>query len=416
MRFLIALVLLANVARADEIDWQSAPRPDQASGIEHEEATPASERLLWIPRTILFVPRWVLWGVGQPFRGGAWAYDHYDLDGVYRRAFWNDKETFGIYPVIAYESGFGASAGARLVHTNLFGHHERLRVRGDVGMSGRALAGGLLQSGAEIPHVQLDLDLAYEHRPDEPFYGVGDDATMGEVRFREDLKRVVLAANIELAAPLTLRLSDALVARSLDDMPVETGSLEAQLIYDSRRPSEKYATPWIDATGWRAAIYGGITRGFGDDPTDFFTYGGEIQRFFDLYRGTRVLGVRLMVEAIDGNASFVDLPRLGGSEYLRGYPRGRFRDKALTLATAEYSWELGNYFAAYTFVDAGRVWPSLADVALEDPRLGYGIGLQAHTVLDYFGRVQLAASREGDYVVELVLTTAFPSRKHLGRP
>jgi hypothetical protein len=68
------------------------------------------------------------------------------------------------------------------------------------------------------------------------------------------------------------------------------------------------------------------------------------------------------------------------------------------------------------FVDAGRVWSSLADVTLADPRLGYGIGVQVHTILDYLGRVQLAASRDGDYTVDVVFTHAFPARKRLGRP
>jgi hypothetical protein len=415
MRLAIALVLAARVAHADETtrDWQSEPRPDQASGIERDDAVPTSERLLWIPRAALFVPRWIVWGVGQPFRGGAWAYDHYDLYGVYKRTFWNDAETFGVYPIVAYESGFGLSGGGRLVHTNLLGHHESLRVRADYGTSGRMLAGGLLHTGDAWSRVGLEVDVAYERRPDETFYGIGDDATMGEVRFSEELRRAVPAVEIEVASPLVVRFASALVAREVDHMVFDEIGGEVQLIYDTRRPAERYASPWIDAAGWRASIYAGKTFG---DAADFTSYGGEVQRFFDLYRGTRVLGVRLLVEAIDGEPQFVDLPRLGGSEYLRGYPRGRFRDKAATLASAEYSWELGNYFAAYMFVDAGRVWSSLADVTLADPRLGYGIGVQVHTILDYLGRVQLAASRDGDYTVDVVFTHAFPARKRLGRP
>jgi hypothetical protein len=229
--------------------------------------------------------------------------------------------------------------------------------------------------------------------------------------------RNVGAVEVPLVGPLGMRFSGAVMMRELMNTTVENARLEAELVYDSRRPSTVYASRVIDATGWYASVHSGVTRGLGDDPSEFTSYGGEVQRFFDLYRGTRVLALRVLVEAIsDGEASFIDLPRLGGTELLRGYPSGRFRDRALTLATTEYTWDLGNFLAAYLFVDAGRVWPSIRDVTFDTPlRVGYGGGIQLHTTASYLGRVQLAASRDGDYVLELVLAPAFRRRERIGR-
>ncbi len=402
-------------APTPEADWEAAPAPDQANGIATDEPTSLGERALWIPRTLFFIPRWVLWSAGQPVRGGAWAYEHYELEKWWYRVFFNAEQTFGIYPTINYDSTFGFSAGARLIDRDLFGEGEYLKLRVNAGGRAKQAYGIAFNTGDRIPHVVFDLDTSYERRPDEPFYGIGNDADT-EMRLQENLFRGVVGAQVPLAGPLSFRVANAIAIREIMGIDVNNDRVEGALIYDSRRPTSIYASPLLDATGWFASVYGGVTRGFSDDPSNFTSYGAEVQRFFDLYHGSRVFALRVLVEAVNGGpVSFVDLPRLGGPEFLRGYPSGRFRDHALTLATAEYTWELHNYFAAYTFVDAGRVWPSLSDFDFADPRVGFGIGVEWHTQHTFMGRVQLAGSKDGDFLVDLVVAPAFPRRERIGR-
>jgi hypothetical protein len=409
----LAIALHASVARADDSPSPEPPPADQASGIEREPRSPA--RLRWIPRALLFIPRWVVWGVSQPLRGAAYAYERYELPKKWRDTFFSEDGAFGIFPTTAYETGFGLTGGARLVHRDLFGEGERLKLRAGFGGRFRQAYGVNVRSGRRIPKVALELDGSFERRPNEPFYGIGDDAMPQEVRFEEDVVRTIGRVDIPIVGPLALRLSGAVMLRDLMGTSVNNTRVEGELVYDSRRPSTIYASRVLDATGWLASIHGGATRGIGDDPSRFASYGGEVQRYFDLYRGTRVLTVRVVVETIDGTASFIDLPRLGGTELLRGYPAGRFRDRAFAVGSIEYTWELGNFLAAYLFVDAGRVWPSLADFALGDQRTGFGGGIQAHTTASYLGRLQLAGSRDGDFIVELVLSPAFRRRERVGR-
>jgi hypothetical protein len=406
----LAIALAAIDARAD---GDPAPPPDQANGIEREPRR--EDRLRRIARALLFVPRWVVWGVGQPVRGAAYAYERYELARRWQDTFFNADGTFGVYPTAGYETGFGVTGGARLVHRDLFGEGERVKLRAGFGGRYRQAYGVNVRSGRRIPHVALELDSSFERRPNEPFYGIGDAAMPIEVRFQEDVVRNVGSLDVPLVGPLAVRLSGAVMLRELMGSSVNNTRAEVELVYDSRRPSTVYASRVLDATGWLASVHGGVTRGLGNDPSRFASWGGEVQRFFDLYSGTRVLTLRVAIEAIDGTASFIDLPRLGGTELLRGYPAGQFRDRAFAVGSVEYTWELGNLLAAYLFVDAGRVWPSLADFSLGGQRAGFGGGLQAHTTASYLGRVQVAGSRDGDFVVELVLWPAFRRRERVGR-
>jgi outer membrane protein assembly factor BamA len=198
--------------------------------------------------------------------------------------------------------------------------------------------------------------------------------------------------------------------------------VEHEFAFDSRRQTSDFATRTLDASGWYASLHTGIARGIQGDPTRYFRYGGEVQRYFDLYDGTRVLALRALFDAVagtdgrtDGRIAFTDLPRLGGSEYLRGYAADRFRDRAVALGTVEYQWAVGNNFAAYTFVDVGRPMESIEDAKRTDVfRMGFGGGLQIHTRNTFFTRLQVAASREGDLLFNLIFSPAFGRRERAG--
>jgi hypothetical protein len=206
------------------------------------------------------------------------------------------------------------------------------------------------------------------------------------------------------------------------DSGVKNLYFELEAIYDSRRPSSRFQPPVFETTGMYASIHGGRAAGIDGDPTAFWRYGGEVQKLFDLYHGTRVLTLRGMIDAVAGGdgrtdktISFIDLPRLGGVDWLRGYPDGRFRDKAVTLLTAEYAWDLGNFVSSYLFLDGGRTWSGLEKVNPDSLHYGFGGGVELHTNDRFLMRGQLAFSREGDVFIELALRPAFGRRERAGR-
>ena len=454
----------------------TAPPPDQASGVVHPEPAPLANSLRWIPRALLFIPRWTVWTVAQPVRYGAYAYEKYDLANRIKGLLFNVEGTAGIYPVATFTTDFGFDLGARFVHKDLFGEGERLKLRANFGGRYQQGYGIEVTSGRRLgDRVSASVDVTYERRPNERFFGIGNanevdtlpampldpagDAALSS-RFRENWFRAIGRLESRITGALSARFSTALALREFanyeEDDPgdpfddpddpadgdpnrgieqrFETSQLvgyhrgvdnvyfEAELFYDSRRPSGRYQPRVFDSTGWYATIHGGRAVGVGGDPTAFWRYGGEIQRLFDLYNGSRVLTLRLLADATSGGdgrtdqtLAFIDLPRLGGTELLRGYPNGRFRDRAVSVATAEYSWELGNFLAAYTFVDVGRAWRGFERIDLDSLHTGFGGGVQLHTNKSFLMRAQVAFSREGNAFFELAFTPAFGRRERAGR-
>ncbi len=443
------------------VDANPPPRPEQASGIATEEEPSLGARLRWIPRVMLFVPRWAFFTVAQPFRLTAWAYERYNLTARVKGVLFNVDETYGFYPVGSYSSDFGFNAGLRFVHYDLFGGKEHLKVRANFGGQFQQAYGIELKSGNIADRLRAGIETRYERRPRERFFGIGNarelpeppttplDPTLADTatssRFRENLIRAVATLEIKIASPFSFHGSGALALREFSnaadstepimerfdtsrlvgyDSGVKNVYVDGELTYDTRRPTSPWQTQTIDATGWLASVHLGRAKGVDGDPTQYTRYGAELQRYFDLYQGSRTLALRLMVDGItgsdgltDGKISFIDLPRLGGPEFLRGYPQDRFRDRAVALATAEYTWDLGNYLAGYLFTDAGRAvhtWSQL-DTNLDELHVGFGGGVQVHTAKSFLLRGQLAFSREGDVFIQLALSPAFGRRERAGR-
>jgi outer membrane protein assembly factor BamA len=104
---------------------------------------------------------------------------------------------------------------------------------------------------------------------------------------------------------------------------------------------------------------------------------------------------------------FTELPRLGGSTYLRGYSLDRFRDRVAAFGSATYSWDLSQWFSANVFVDAGRVYPSLDQLSLEGMRMGYGVALEAHSTNSFVLEGSIASSIDGGLMFNLSFNPVF---------
>jgi outer membrane protein assembly factor BamA len=437
---------------------EPAPPPDQANGVVREEDGSATSGLIWIPRAVLFVPRATVWAAAQPIRGVTYVYERYDLGSRFLDATFTDDRRFGIYPVAGYDSSFGFSVGGRMLYKDIFGEGERIKLRADWGGEFRYGYGMSIRTGDRFGPISLGYEANYERRRGK-FYGIGNngptvdtvpdmpvDPTLGDVgiksRYAERVIRNTADLKIQYVEELRSRVSAALMLREFGpdeqyditmnydtsklvgfDSGVKNVYVEHELAYDTRRPTSEFNTQTLDATGWLASVHTGAARGIEGDPTHYYRYGAELQRYLDLYEGSRVLAFRVLFDAVagtdvytDGKISFVDLPRLGGKEYLRGYPSDRFRDRAVALGTAEYSWLVGGNLAAYTFVDVGRPLDSPDDATTVDSlRVGFGGGLQVHTRNTFFTRIQLAASREGDFLFNVVFSPAFGRRERAGK-
>jgi hypothetical protein len=432
-------------------DLGAAPLPGSESG-RVDPIDAGDSTLRRIGRGLLFLPRVTLGIVLAPVRAGVWANEEYHLYDRAYDVFFNDDGTMGLYPTVRLESGFGLNVGARFVHRDLFGAREHLGVFAGTGGRFRQITSASLRTGDRLgKRFALEVEGEYEQRPKDAFYGIGNgdpgvaqprpvdpriDVTAIEARHRQRLARVAGVASVRVASALQLRAAGALTdlefERSDSGVPIDEMYLPAGLVgfggvrhaytelelrWDSRRPASVWDSEASRGTGWFASVYAGrVTRL--DAGPDFWRTGADVQRFWRLDQGPRVLVTRLYGEAVTGTRDevpFTELPMLGGNTLLRGYPIDRFRDRIAGLASAEYQWDLTRNISGVVFLDAGRVFAAPGELTIEDLRVGYGVGIEARTRRSFLMRASLATSVDGGVFANLAFDPVFDLDKRVER-
>ena len=109
----------------------------------------------------------------------------------------------------------------------------------------------------------------------------------------------------------------------------------------------------------------------------FSRYAADARRFMPL-GASRVLALQAALEGTTGDAPFDQLSLVGNSDYLRGYVHGRFRDRYLAAAQAEYRAPLRGKWRWAAVAGGGRIAPRLNGLAGGDARFlpTYGIGVR----------------------------------------
>src|SRR5262245_9334475 len=159
---------------APAVNASAPPPPDQASGVLVRPSSAASA-LLWVPRVVLFLPRWVLEVPMAPFRLSAYAIDRYQLPERLHQLFFNDAGTFGVYPLFLFETGFGVNVGGRLVHEDLFGHGEQLKLSASFGGEVAQRYAFKLATGRLLgDRLKLEIRTNYQIVPKGNFFGIGN--------------------------------------------------------------------------------------------------------------------------------------------------------------------------------------------------------------------------------------------------
>lgn len=422
-------------------DVAGAPAAGAESGrVDTPDERDGAGRL--IARGLLFVPRVAVTVVFAPVEGTAWAVERYQLIERTRRLFFNDAGTFGVFPTFELEAGFGLNLGARLVHSNLFGRREHLDVRASGG--GRSRERYLLEltTGERLGRrVGVELGAEYEKRPKDVFWGLGnaDEVAMpepidptamdaaAESRFRHRIMRVRGAFDVRVVRALHVRGAGAVADHTFDGSdsgrPIDevfvTDRLagyrgarnaygELELRWDNRGAHAREPASVI-SNGRLIAAYAGRMTAL-DDGRDYWRYGLDVQQFFRIGPGPRVIALRSHAEGVTGPRDavpFHDLPRLGGKTVLRGYPLDRFRDRVALVSSLDYSWDLASNLSASLFADVGRVHHALDELERDGMRVGYGMSIELHTQRSFLARASLASSIDGGVFFNFALDPVF---------
>ena len=91
--------------------------------------------------------------------------------------------------------------------------------------------------------------------------------------------------------------------------------------------------------------------------------------------GPGVLALRGLACQVSGSTPLFDLCLYGSSGDLRGYEAGRYRDRTMLVAQAEYRFPLAGRFGAVVFAGTGKVARSFDDLGEEPylPSVGAGV-------------------------------------------
>jgi Omp85 superfamily domain len=125
---------------------------------------------------------------------------------------------------------------------------------------------------------------------------------------------------------------------------------------------------------WVQATYARSARGLLSD----YSYGTTRldARMYRAIGGEHVIATQLQIVGVDGAAPFDQLALIGNGDIMRGYARGRYRDRWMTAAQTEYRSPIRYRVGGVAFAGVGISSPSIG--ALENRRLlpTYGVGLR----------------------------------------
>lgn len=109
---------------------------------------------------------------------------------------------------------------------------------------------------------------------------------------------------------------------------------------------------------------------------DFTRLTVDLRNFYAL-GGKHMLALQVYGDMTWGETPFQLMPALGGSDILRGYYKGRFRDKMMLCAQAEYRFPIYKWLKGAAFTSVGDVAPDINRFDMYKSKLSYGAGLRA---------------------------------------
>jgi hypothetical protein len=396
--------------REPESDKAKNPPPpaDDARGYETPPGTEPEDVALFVPRVVLGVPRYVLRFLFFPIDAGLQALDEHAVIESVEDFLYNDERTAGVTPRIALDTFFGGSIGATAFHDDLAGHGEHLSLS--------AVFGGRYEQAYNLvfradryggSRLWLESMSRFEVEPGLLFQGIGQppERTGGssldpreaavETRYRQERLLGLMRVGYTVGEPGALTkigMTGIYNRREFEPKARGTGP-STETVYDTSElvgydtgvnlaeTDLNLIVDTRDVQGWTSSgayveLFGGVVPKFND--YGFFHHGVEATGYFNLYKKTRVLVLRGVVEGVEGKTEeipFSELPRLGGPNRLRGYPLDRFRDEKAALGTVEYHYPIHQYVAGSLYVDVGRVAESYDEIAKSDGwNTGFGAG------------------------------------------
>lgn len=113
----------------------------------------------------------------------------------------------------------------------------------------------------------------------------------------------------------------------------------------------------------------------------------DVARYFPL--GRNILAINGIAVFTAGDVPFFQFPQIGGPRRLRGYPDGKYRDRHMMIAQAEFRFPIVWRFKGVVFGGGGAVFGQPGETAKLRPNAGAGLRIEfdrrqkLHLRIDY---------------------------------
>lgn len=353
-----------------------------------------SQRELWehivsFPGDLLFVPiRIFFFGVKQTIQFA----DESNLIKKLNDLFTADDGSWAIMPSYSSRTGGGidyfhfvSDSLTRLTFSVSAGLRRRQGYR--LGYEGVTLFEG---------RAAAEFEVRYRLYSDERFYGIGPDSNFdNETNYAHEQVSVSASVSSKLDENISFN-GEAVVERNNilggrnsatpstttiyrdTGLPgMVTGSkftrLNLEIIHDYRNNTGR------TTNGGISRVRLGIVNEIDGDKFGFWQISLDTRKYFHLFYN-RVLVVRahgtFTEPFLNRSIPFYYLSDLGHQETIRGFRRGRFRDRDMAFASVEYRFPVAPALDSFIFLDAGQVAKNLVkDFSTADLQYGYGWGV-----------------------------------------
>ena len=245
--------------------------------------------------------------------------------------------------------------------------------------------------------LSSDFQVGYQFLSNEAFFGIGpgtdkdDESDFALQRFTPNAafgirlsKRISLDTTLGVDVNDTEEGKDDTINSTTDLFTEETlpglekqislARLQVGLKYDSRN------RPGNPSKGSEVSLGAGVFEDLDADEFGFWKFSADLTQYIHLFYN-RTLALRISGEVTnpfsDREVPFYYLSELGRQESIRGFKRGRFRDRDMVLASAEYRYPIWEVADAMLFVDVGQVAEDIfSDLSTDDVEVGYGGGFR----------------------------------------
>jgi hypothetical protein len=231
----------------------------------------------------------------------------------------------------------------------------------------------------------LVFDLGVRFVPEQSFFGLGNDTRAEEEEtYRETVFGFDSSWRARMVDGLYLGVVQTLQWRRVSEVDPDgllaatqppgivggiTSGLGPELAYDTR--DNTFAPLRGSYVVLAIPVHG---TSLGSEWT--FTRLTLDARHFQAISGPHVLAFHLLFDAVIGTAPFDRQPELASATALRGYLRGRFRDRRALSFEIEYRFPIYWRFGGALFIGVGQVAPSVSDLAFDRFHVAGGGGIR----------------------------------------